>query len=337
MPGSDRGPSGVGTLAAMSMNVRRLVPFAFAVLLSLATAAGVSAARPHGFPDQSLGNRGEDVRAIQGFLRADDIDVPTDGIYGTTTRAAVRAFRDAHGLSAHGVVDMKTWAKLVVTIVPGSTGDAVTVLQRQLNAKRKAGLRVTGTFDVPTRKAVNAFRASVGMPRNGKVGPAVWRRLISHLELPRFRANDLCDYQVGNGAADWGTGAAIGQLEAAGQAFALKGHGRISVGDISLEHGGDIPLHHTHEVGLDVDIRPIRDAGDQCRWGVNWHWSTYDRSATRKLIKTVLANAPGHVKLIYFNDPVLISEGLTTWYAGHDDHLHIRYCEKDYPIARYRC
>ena len=43
------------------------------------------------------------------------------------------------------------------------------------------------------------------------------------------------------------------------------------------------------------------------------------------------------MKLIYFNDPVLIREGLTTWYAGHDDHLHIRYCERGYPLARYRC
>ena len=36
-------------------------------------------------------------------------------------------------------------------------------------------------------------------------------------------------------------------------------------------------------------------------------------------------------------DPVLIREGLTRWYTGHDDHLHIRYCEKVYPLAAYRC
>jgi hypothetical protein len=34
---------------------------------------------------------------------------------------------------------------------------------------------------------------------------------------------------------------------------------------------------------------------------------------------------------------VLIREGLTTWYSGHDDHLHIRYCETGYALARYRC
>ena len=110
-----------------------------------------------------------------------------------------------------------------------------------------------------------------------------------------------------------------------------------SVGDGGYEHGGNIPGHQTHERGLDVDIRPIRDNEDQCTWGTNWRFSSYDRSATRALIKIIRATAPGHVKLIYFNDPVLISEGLTKWFAGHDDHLHIRYCERLYPVAQYRC
>ncbi len=46
---------------------------------------------------------------------------------------------------------------------------------------------------------------------------------------------------------------------------------------------------------------------------------------------------PGHVKVIYFNDPVLIGEGLTKRLAGHDDHLHVRYCEAWHPVIAYRC
>ena len=97
------------------------------------------------------------------------------------------------------------------------------------------------------------------------------------------------------------------------------------------------PASRPTSVGLDVDIRPIRDDENQCTWARNWRLASYDRAATRALIKAIRATAPGHVKLIYFNDPVLISEGLTTRYAGHDDHLHIRYCERVYPIAAYRC
>ena len=43
------------------------------------------------------------------------------------------------------------------------------------------------------------------------------------------------------------------------------------------------------------------------------------------------------MKLIYFNDPVLIREGLTAYHSGHDDHLHIRYCERVHPVAAYDC
>ncbi len=58
-------------------------------------------------------------------------------------------------------------------------------------------------------------------------------------------------------------------------------------------------------------MRPIRDNENQCTWGTNWRFASYDRAATRALIKAIRAAAPGHVKLIYFNDPVLIREGLT--------------------------
>ena len=174
------------------------------------------------------------------------------------------------------------------------------------------------------------------MTQHGKVGAVTWRRILAHFDYPSFKTA-LCDYSVGNGTANWGTGAAIGQIEAAATAFLATKQGRVSIGDVSREHGGNIPLHQSHEVGLDVDVRLIRDAENQCAWGTNWRLASYDRSATRALIKAIRAAAPGHVKLIYFNDPVLIREGLTRWYSGHDDHLHVRYCETSYPVAAYRC
>jgi hypothetical protein len=81
----------------------------------------------------------------------------------------------------------------------------------------------------------------------------------------------------------------------------------------------------------------MRDANNQCTWGGTYRLANYDRSATRALVKAIRATAPRHVKVIYFNDPVLIREGLTTWYAGHDDHLHVRYCDAAHPLAAYRC
>jgi peptidoglycan hydrolase-like protein with peptidoglycan-binding domain len=318
--------------------LRRLVPIVFVVILLAALAPETMAATTHLYPNQSLGNRGTDVRAIQGLLRAHGVAVANTGIFEATTRDAVMTFQSTHGLPVDGVVRTTTWEKLIVSMSPGASGEAVKVIQRELNDKRKAGLTVNGLFGTPTRNAVMAFQRHMGMTPHGSVGPVTWRNLIWHFDYPSFSAaKNLCDYSVGNGKANWGTGAAIGQLEAAAVAFAAKGHGRVPVGDASYEHGGNIPLHQTHERGLDVDIRPVRDNDNQCTWGTNWRVASYDRAATRQLIDIIRAAAPGHVKLIYFNDPVLIREGRTTWFSGHDDHLHIRYCEPSYPTAQYRC
>lgn len=313
------------------------VVMAALVALAMAPASVAAATVPSAFPHQSLGDRGVDVKAIQGFLRHHgSMTERVDGVFGASTEAAVKVFQDANGLTADGRVGEKTWAALLVRVGPGTTGEAVKALQRQLNEKRAAGVPVDGEFGTATRAALRAFQRHARVGDTGIAGPVTWRALIRHLERPVF-GSKLCDYQVGNGLADWGTAAAQGQLEAAAQRVVAQGHGRIAIGDIGREHGGDIAGHESHEVGLDVDIRPLRTDRAQCTWGVNHRWSTYDRAATRDLVKAIRATAPGHVKLIYFNDPVLIREGLVRWYSGHDDHLHIRYCERIHAIAAYDC
>lgn len=317
---------------------RLLHPAVLATVLLCALAPTTAAATSRPFPNLSFGNHGSDVRAIQGLLRAHGVAVAIDAKFGMATREAVVAFQTAQGLTADGVVRATTWEKLIVPLRPGATGEAVKVVQRELNDKRRAGLTVNGVYGSATRNAVVAFKRHMGLTANGNVGLVTWHNLIWHFDYPSFTAaKNLCDYSVGNGRANWGTGDAIGQLEVAAMAFAASGHGRVAVGDVSLEHGGNIPGHETHEHGLDVDVRPIRTHENQCTWGTNWRSGAYDRAATRHLIDLIRATAPGHVKLIYFNDPVLIREGRTTRFAGHDDHLHIRYCEPSYPIAQYRC
>ena len=88
---------------------------------------------------------------------------------------------------------------------------------------------------------------------------------------------------------------------------------------------------HVHAAG------PIRRDARQCTWGTRWTLASYDRAATRAMVNAIRAAAPGHVRLIYFNDPVLIREGLVRWHTGHDDHLHVRYCERVHPVAAFDC
>jgi peptidoglycan hydrolase-like protein with peptidoglycan-binding domain len=317
---------------------RRLVPFVLATLLLAATASNV-AAFTSSYPTQRMGNRGADVRAVQGFLTARGYPVAIDGIFAQSTWDQVKAFQTVKGLVANGIVGPRTWEKLLVLLGPGSTGEGVKVVQRQLNDKRFAKLVVNGRYDTATRNAVITFQKHIGMTPHGTVGPVTWRNILWHYDYPSFGGTTLCDYtDEGNGTSgNWGTGLTIGALEAAAASFAATGHGRVAVGDISFEHGGNIPGHATHEVGLDIDLRLIRKAGNQCLYGTTFRLSSYDRAATRILIQAIRAAAPLHVKLIYFNDPVLISEGLTTSYPGHDDHLHVRYCVPSYQLAMYRC
>jgi hypothetical protein len=260
-------------------------------------------------------------------------------VFGPATRDAVRAFQERYGLTIDGVVNASTWSKLVVRLERGSAGDPVRALQHQLNQKRFAGLAIDGLYGASTAAAVAAFQRHAGLTADGVTNSATWRNLIWHYEYPHF-TRSLCDYTdtTGNGArANWGTAATIAQLEAAAASAYKAGAGATGLGDASLEHGSDIAGHSYHERGLELDLRPIRRDRLQCRWGTSWRWTSYDRTATRVLIRALRVAAPGHVRVIYFNDPVFIREGLTRWFTGHDDHLHVRYCEKVHPDPIYDC
>ena len=126
----------------MPLAIRRLVPILFALLLLAGTTPGVAAFTAR-FPNQSLGNRGADVTAIQGLLRSARHLVVADGIFGTDTQDGVKVFQATRGLLPDGTVGDATWLQLIVPLSLNRTGEAVLVLQRQLNAKRNAGLAST--------------------------------------------------------------------------------------------------------------------------------------------------------------------------------------------------
>lgn len=336
---------------------RRRLSFAVVgafTLIAIATSA--VGALSGAYPIQSRGDRGTDVLAIQLLLRHDgspsiqtqdgrtmivvgrnSVAVPADGIFGAATVDGVRAFQAARGLPPTGVVTAPTWSALAIPLAPGARGDAVRALQQQLREKRAASIPLDGIYGTTTRAAVIAVQRHMSLAQTGSVNATTWRALAWHFELPRFSAAGLCDYSTGNGLANWGTAETISTLEASGAAMVAAGYGRVGIGDVSFEHGGNIPDHVTHEIGLDADLRPMRRDNGQCAAGTRWNLTTYDRAATRALVKAIRAATQGHIKLVYFNDPVLIREGLTRYFASHDDHLHLRICETSHPDPRYRC
>ena len=118
-----------------------------------------------------------------------------------------------------------------------------------------------------------------------------------------------------------GTAGFVGALEDLGQSWAQTGRGRLSFGEMSREGGGRLEGHDGHARGREVDVRPIRTDGSS--GPVTWQDPKYDRAATRDLVQMVRDQHPSAVVL--FNDPVLIREGITQRWDGHDNHLHLRF------------
>lgn len=144
-------------------------------------------------PTLSLGDRGQDVKAVQRRLR-----LIADGRFGPQTRRAVQAFQAAAGLAPDGVVGPLTWAALgragatssgpawgravppgtsgrpVLSL--GATGPAVADAQRLLTTR---GFRSTadGRFGPATHASVVAFQRRRNLTADGVVGPLTWAAL----------------------------------------------------------------------------------------------------------------------------------------------------------------
>jgi murein L,D-transpeptidase YcbB/YkuD len=127
------------------------------------------------------------VRSVQYLLDARGARLGTDGVFGPKTRAAVLVFQRAHRLPANGVVARATWLDLIMTVRPGSKGQAVRAVQDQINFRNGRNghtLDVDGVFGAKTEAVVLAFQRAMatqvpGFAADGIVGPQTWQALVS--------------------------------------------------------------------------------------------------------------------------------------------------------------
>jgi hypothetical protein len=216
-----------------------------------------------------------------------------------------------------------------------SRGMQVRAAEELLRAKMLAPITVDGYFGRNSVRATKRFQKRVGLRPTGRIGQPTWQALVGHFERVDLRRPGLCDYDVRG--ANWGTSATVATIERAAQILYYRTRARVAVGDISREMGGDIALHRYHEQGLEVDLRPIRKDRRNCSSGTNWRSRSYDRKATKALILAIRRVARRNLNHIAFNDPVLVRQRLTRRWPGHDDHLHVRFCEPSHPVRSYRC
>ena len=185
----------------------------------------------NGYPGSPLrsGSRGDSVRKVQFWLRIiasnySSITAPTvDGVFGSGTEAAVRAFQREFGLTADGVVGPATWQKMYeiygdVTnqllapnqrpgVYPGSplrqgsTGRAVREAQYYLVLASAyyssiPRINIDGEYGPATTAAVRAFQQLFGLTADGVIGPATWAALYEQSQKLRSQDGLLLAYNL---------------------------------------------------------------------------------------------------------------------------------------------
>lgn len=216
-------------------------------------------------------------------------------------------------------------------------------VQRSLN--RILGTRIVedGVGGRRTRSAIRSFQQRYGLTVDGTVGPRTERALIAAGASPLPSTEPITKnsassaradvntplptsgpgyYSYGSTSRQFGLSQTIQALQVIGAAWqqANPQGPRLGIGDISLKGGGLMSPHKSHQKGVDVDIRPVRNDGREA--SVNYQSPSYSRALTQELVNLIRSNGVLPVRYIFFNDSV-VSE-VTPW-PGHNDHLHVRF------------
>ncbi|MEE8497462.1 MAG: peptidoglycan-binding protein [Acidimicrobiia bacterium] len=131
-----------------------------------------------------FGDRGLVVIEVQSLLTDAGFSLGrVDGVFGSLTESAVRAFQSAEGLSVDGVVGPQTFAALsgevqrVIITRFGDTGPAVVEVQSLLATGGFSPGPVDGIFGSLTQSAVRALQTARGLPVDGIVDQATLNAL----------------------------------------------------------------------------------------------------------------------------------------------------------------
>lgn len=65
------------------------------------------------YPELKMGSKGELVTQLQDLLSKAGSKIKVKGVFNIGTQSAVRSFQKKNDLPVTGVVDKKTWAKLL--------------------------------------------------------------------------------------------------------------------------------------------------------------------------------------------------------------------------------
>ncbi|MGH3425635.1 MAG: L,D-transpeptidase family protein [Nocardioidaceae bacterium] len=150
------------------------------------------------------GDDGTKVRELQSRLKQLQWYAPdVTGSYDRTTKAAVKGFQEKRDFPATGVVDRRTWRRVVkmsemptddemhnrlvpgpTILGPGDSGGQVRELQARLKQIGWFGEEVTDRYGDVTRTAVTGFQDKRAIPSTGKVDQRTMDRLLAMTHEP---------------------------------------------------------------------------------------------------------------------------------------------------------
>ncbi|MBO5354585.1 MAG: peptidoglycan-binding protein [Clostridia bacterium] len=158
-------------------------------------------------------NEQEAIRNLQRYLRHlsyfndEIVEVPIDGIFGSNTEEALRAFQEMEGLPTTGRADQATWERLFevytdsitskqpprqighfpqipedYTVEVGEVQFLVNIIQNALQELSAVydgigEVPQTGEYDAATADAVRAFQEANGLPPTGAVDRTTWNAI----------------------------------------------------------------------------------------------------------------------------------------------------------------
>lgn len=136
-------------------------------------------------PLLQIGSTDVQVIAIQKLLAHWNLyDGAVDGIFSIQLEQALKTFQRRVFLPETGIVDSLTWRSLyagtpidMLLLQRGSSGKAVLLLQKALQADGQTAVARTGTFDHQTEAAVQTFQRRKGLVVDGRVAACTWLAL----------------------------------------------------------------------------------------------------------------------------------------------------------------
>ena len=138
-----------------------------------------------------MGHRGHMVKAVQNQINKvlklrPKKQIRADGVYGKSTRLAVRTFQTRTGLPVTGIIDRATWEALglsqrpaLTTLRSGTKHPSVKVAHAALNKVLKTRLPKTDTYTSASESAVRTFQKRTGLRANGRMNAQTWTMLMA--------------------------------------------------------------------------------------------------------------------------------------------------------------